>query len=405
MRPLWKAQVAIFTLAGIALAVSIYIILAVKAHDTLYGCGGQDCGAVLEGRWERWGSFSVATLGVGGYLALMAGSAITAVTRLRGFHTAIWSLMAVEGIVGLGFIMWLICLQWLVIKHFCLFCLSSHLFGAMAYVLAVKEAPVWQRHRVMVGGSASAILAFMIAVHVLLVPDMMHVQASEDVEFADLGEEDSSSGVIRFGKPKEASRTVHLLDDALTFDLYKVPVLGPHDAEHVMLELSDYCCYSCRKLHFRMHQFREEYDLDIAIVHLPVPMNPKCNSNIKRAPKGFENACVYARYGMAVNKADSDKFEEYHNFMMQGRWPPSLKEARDQAESLVGRDEFEEALKDGAVDEWIATGVSVQRYTKSKTIPRLITKDQVISYSGGSKAGFARMLQKALGIQELVKRK
>jgi len=281
--------------------------------------------------------------------------------------------------------------------------MSSHFFGIIAYVITITKVPVWSHYRhakLMVGGTAFTSLAFMISVHIFVVPNIHAAEDANNIEYA----EHTAGGMIQFGKPAQKSRIVHLLDGKIPVDLYKMPLLGSHDAQHVILELSDYCCPSCRKLHSRMKQFREIYDIDFAIVYLSAPMNSECNSNVKKTPKGFENACTYAEFSMAVNKADSSKFEKFHDYMMEGLTPPSVKESRQKAETLVGIKAFEEALKSPKVNDWIATGVGAQHYIKAKTIPRIITKTQVISYSGGSKSGFANLMKRVLGVSELKKR-
>ena len=348
-------------------------MFAVKSHHAVYGCGDGGCNEILEGRWERWGSLSVATLGIGGYLALMAGSVFTTIKKFKGGHMTVWYLMAIEGLIGLGFITWLIILQWLIIKHFCVFCLSSHFFGVIAYVITIAKVPVWSHYRhtrLMVGGTAAATLLFMISVHIFVVPNIHAAEDADSIEYAD--PDDNDGGMIQFGRPTQKSRVVQLLNGNIPIDLYKMPLLGSYDAEHVILEISDYCCPSCRKLHARMKQFREIYEIEIAIVYLPAPMNSACNSNVKKTPVGFENACTYAKISMAVNKSDSSKFEKFHDYMMEGANPPTVVEARKKAEELVGRETFEEALKDPKIAEWIATGVGAQRYIKAKTIPRII---------------------------------
>jgi uncharacterized membrane protein/protein-disulfide isomerase len=402
MRVSGSVAATVLLLAGVALAISLYIMTRVDAQRPLPGCGSGGCGEVLNSRWQRWGVLSVATLGVGGYIALMVGIVATTIPQLKPLHTLAWRLMVIEGLAGIGFVVWLVCLQWLVIRHFCMFCLSSHAFGISAYALVIWKAPVWQtlpHPRLRLGGSAGAIVAILVAVHILAVPEMMAVEAADTLELADPGASEAmAGGMMQFG-PKAKSRTVQLLNDSLTFDLYKVPVLGDRDAKYVLLELSDYKCPSCRKLHSRMHQYLEQHKTDLAIVYLPAPMNSECNPNIKYTPQGFEDSHTLARYSMAVNKADSTKFEAFHHYLMNGSRRLTIEDARKEAEALVGSEAFDTALKDKVIDEWIATGVGVQGYIKATTIPKLITGTQVISYSGGSKGGFAVMMKKALGTE------
>ncbi len=84
---------------------------------------------------------------------------------------------------------------------------------------------------------------------------------------------------------------------------------------------------------------------------------------------------------------------------MKKTWPKPNASKMKRAEALVGKDAFEAALATDAVDEWIAIGVGVQGYIKATTIPKLITRTQVISYSGGSKAGFAKLMKRALATE------
>ena len=401
-------RIAIIVLSCIALTIAVYIMLVVKSDQPLPGCGEDQCNAVLTSRWEQWGIFPVAHLGIGGYVSLISATLLAGAVRLPMLKIGLWAFMIVESLTGLGFIAWLLLLQWIIIKQFCIFCLSSHLFGVAAYAIILWKAPAWHgfyHARRRLTGGAAALLTFMIAIHIFVVPDMMAVQAADKMAPTDSAEEAAlSTGMLQFGK-KEASRTVKLLNDNLTFDLYKVPVSGDHNAEHVLVELSDYCCPSCRSLHRRLEQFKEEYAINMVIVHLPAPMNTECNPHIKKTPRGFANACRLARLAMAVNQADPKQFPAYHNYLMTGRFPPKPEAAHKKAEAMIGKEALATALADEKTREWITNGLNLKRYIKAPTLPKLITKTQVISYSGGSKAAFRAMMKKALGVTELTKRK
>ncbi len=317
----------------------------------------------------------------------------------------VWYLMAIESIIGIGFIAWLIFLQGAVIKHYCAYCLTSHFFGSIAYLTTILKVPTWKQHKhakLVASSLASSILALMIAVHIFVVPEIHASQNADEIEYA---LPTDNSGVISFGQPKQSSRIVHLLKNQLNFDIYKLPVIGSREAKYVMIEMSDYCCPSCRKLNAQLVLLRKNYDLDFCVVYLPTPMNSECNPNVKKTPRGFKNSCELARYSMAVNIAAPEKFDEYHEYMMRGKHPPSLKKARAQAETLVGKKEFEQALKSPKIKEWIATATGVQAFIKAKTIPRLITKNHVVSYSGGSRAGFVKLIKNSLDITDDLNKK
>jgi len=399
-----RLRICICILSALALAISLYILYIVSAYHVIPGCGDDvKCNAVLKSRWERWGPISVASLGIAGYAMLCISSFIAGIKNPRSIPLFTWSLMVVQSLAGIGFIAWLIGLQWVILNHFCVYCLSAHLFGILAFLLVIWRAPVWNAFQHAANkliASAAVLLAVMIGVHVLVVPNHMIAYAAEDMEFAHSAiASDSSSGAVQIGTHKK-SRSVVLLDGELTFDLCRVPVSGPQDATYVALELFDYACPSCRKLHNRLKKYKEKYHLSLALIQLPVPMNPDCNPDIKRRDIHFKNSCTYSRYAMAVNRADPDKFAVYHDFLMAEGWPPAVEKARARAIQLVGEEAFNQALDDPLVDQWIGDGLNIYRFIKGKSIPKLITGKQVISYSGGSRARFEKLLNEALGIPE-----
>ncbi len=362
---------------------------------------------MLTSRWEEWGPISVAHIGIGGYLSMISAAILAGIVRLPVLRITLWSLMIVESLTGIGFIAWLLFLQWIIIKQFCVFCLSSHFFGALAYGVVLLRAPAWNgfhHARRRLTGASALLLTLLVAVHIFVVPEMMAIQPADNI--TTIEEEEAaalSTGMLQFGKTAP-SRTVQLLDGNLTFDLYEVPVSGNRDAEHVLVELSDYCCPSCRSLHRRLAQFEKDYEVDMVIVHLPAPMDTDCNPHITRTPRGFDKACEYARLAMAVNQVDPTQFAAFHHALMADRFPPGIEEAREKAEALVDKDALALAMESEAVTAWIRNGLNLKRYLKATTLPKLITDTQVISYSGGSKGAFRETMKEALVLQELKKR-
>ena len=148
-----------------------------------------------------------------------------------------------------------------------------------------------------------------------------------------------------------------------------------------------------------MLDFKKTHPGKIAVVPLNVPMEKRCNPNIKHTQAMFKDACTYAEYAMAVCAADREKFPAYHDWLMKGGFPPSVKKAREKAEELVGREAFEKALTHPSVQEWIESGIAVHQFLKAKSIPKLIVKNTVISSSGVSSKKLFRSLEEALGLE------
>jgi len=166
-----------------------------------------------------------------------------------------------------------------------------------------------------------------------------------------------------------------LVDGQFTLDLTKVPVSGPMNAPKKVAKLFDYTCHHCRELQHLMHDFRQKYSNELAIISLPLPLEDKCNPVVKRTPAAHLNACEYARLGLAVFHANPAKFDEYSDWIYKPEQPPPIERAREFAAELVGSTNLTQALQNPAVDEQIKTDVEMYlttyRLSHSGNLPQL----------------------------------
>ncbi|MCB1103018.1 MAG: hypothetical protein KDL10_11670, partial [Kiritimatiellae bacterium] len=268
----------------VAFALSVFLLWKETLGGSLPGCDGVvSCNVVLASRWSRWAGLPIASLGTGCYCVLSL--LLVGWERSRSLITRhhLWRLMIMQSITGIGFVSWLTFLQAFVVHHFCLYCMTAHFAGLIAFVLVFAGArraagchPFAWRQTL----PALLVLGLLVGVHVSAAVEPAHVEAdSVDSLTLAKGAVSSSPG-IRIGKPV-TSRTVTLLDGNLTFDLSKVPVVGDPTADLVALDLFDYQCPSCRTLHKRMHEYAAERSLNLALIVLPVPMEAACNPNLK----------------------------------------------------------------------------------------------------------------------------
>jgi uncharacterized membrane protein/protein-disulfide isomerase len=397
-----RAFCFIAAFAALALAISVYIHVHGKGpHASLPGCSGSDaCDAVISSRWARWGPFPVSILGIGCYVSLISACAAVRWRPSGIHHLPAWSFMVILSLSGLAFIAWLFGLQWLVIRHFCLFCLSAHLFGAVAFALVIRYAPIWgslDRARLKMALPSAGILAFLVGVHVLFNPDMTVVQAAEDFDESVV---EHTGGSLRIGT-RAKSREVSLLEGKLTFDLYKVPLVGSPEAEHVMVKLFDYPCPSCRQLDAKLTELLEQYPEQIAIVMLPVPMNSDCNPHVGRTFPAFRKSCTYVNLAMGVRQADRTLFGDYHTFLMTGGRVPSVGKAEAKAEELVGAEALARGRAAGEAKQWVQDGISLYQYLQAKSLPKLIVNDKVISYSGSARKKLFGTIREELGLEPI----
>ncbi len=386
--------------SAIALVVSAFLWWRETQGLRMPGCDGVTaCSAVLASRWSRWATLPIALLGTSCYLAMSLGLTVWERVNDRGVRRVLWGIMTMQSITGIGFVTWLTALQAFAVRQFCLYCMSAHTAGLLAFVLILagtRRATGLGPFRKRFAGPGLAVLGGLITLHLATAEETAVPQM--DPAVAASAPAVASSPGIRIGKPA-TSRTVTLMDGNLTFDLDQVPLVGDAQAELVALDLFDYQCPSCRDLHGKLHGYLEERKTRLALIVLPVPMEASCNESLKNTLRMFDGSCTYARLAMAVQAAAPAAFPGYHSWLLEGTSAPELDEARRRAEELLGgAEELVVALADPRVEQWIKDGLAIHAFTGGRTILKFITARNVMRYSGGSKSPLHRSLDEALGL-------
>jgi uncharacterized membrane protein/protein-disulfide isomerase len=139
-------------------------------------------------------------------------------------------------------------------------------------------------------------------------------------------------------EPPKLTREVKFLGGKLKINMYDEAVLGSPEAEHVVIELMDYTCPHCRKMHAHIQEARERYGDQLAVVIMPVPLELECNKLVGETDPMHRGACKLAKLSLAVAKADQSKFGGFHNFLLHDEEkPPTSAQAVSRAFRLLGR--------------------------------------------------------------------
>jgi hypothetical protein len=193
-----------------------------------------------------------------------------------------------------------------------------------------------------------------------------------------------------------AARTISLLGGRVRLDMREYPLLGPADSPYVLADLLDYTCPNCRHMHRVLEQVRQRYP-QLAVVLVPVPLDRKCNANVPASEPEHTNACVYARYALAVWLADPGRFAEYHEWLFSGDKPPPIDEARRRGEAMLGRERFAGALGNPAIERTLRAGVAVDR-PLGGTVPKLLLPSAAISGRVETAGELMGILEKRMGL-------
>lgn len=148
----WFRLVGLLTI--VAICLSVYLSWVTLTHGTVAGCGAQasnlQCDDILRSPWSRVLGIPVSLLSCCVYVTILA--------TLSGFHStpsdsgrARWkrNVCQVAITLAVGAALWFLFLQFAVLHHLCIYCLSIHACGIAAGVIVGSQlAPLTsRRHR------------------------------------------------------------------------------------------------------------------------------------------------------------------------------------------------------------------------------------------------------------------
>ncbi len=177
------------------------------------------------------------------------------------------------------------------------------------------------------------------------------------------------------GQAAAAPRTVHLSMANIKLRPEQWPMLGSTDAPKIFVEMYDYTCKHCRRTQKAIHGARATLGSELGIIMLPVPLNRNCNPAAVGNPN--KDACELAETALAVWKADKTKFEEFHEWLMQGDNPPSAAAALAKAQTLV--DPKALAAEKSTAQKFIRSNVSIYQRMNGGPVPKLIFPTTVMT--------------------------
>ncbi len=384
---------AIRALILVAIAVDGYLLWASLSGGSVAGCGPESgCDKVLHSRWAYWLGLPVSVP------ALLVYVAIFGVTFRLGRHTPVahqrqaWRVLVPAAILVIGAGVWFVLLQIFAIKALCPFCMTAHTAGMGAALFILFHAPLrqapeiaWQVEKFIfltpavakklcfaaLGGLALLVAGQTLhqkkAFEVTSMPGglLSTTVSNAPVKAAVPAASNASAIPVAVAAnpppspPAPSGRRLQLHGGAFEFDLAEVPVIGPRDAPFVMLSLFDYSCSHCRTMHGHLMEAHRAVSNQLAIVSLPMPLDPACNYTVRNTPPDHTNACAYSRIGLAVWRAGGRKQEQFDDWIFAPPKPPPLAEVRQFAETLVGKSALAAALNDPWVERQLRQTVNI----------------------------------------------
>lgn len=133
---IYRMSAALLSLIG--LFISGYLYLYKIGRIGTLACGTGACETVQLSRWSRFAGMDVSLIGILGYAALLGLSLLALQPRISSRRWPATWLTVLAGI-GVGFTLYLTCLELFVIHAVCRWCLGSGVVILAIFVLAVLD--------------------------------------------------------------------------------------------------------------------------------------------------------------------------------------------------------------------------------------------------------------------------
>jgi hypothetical protein len=257
-----------------------------------------------------------------------------------------------------GAAIWFMLVQAFILKSFCPWCMSLHGVGLILGGMVLIAGRRIVLKRFVQAGMLSCLGIGLAQVYGPV--DPAHLMESMD------------------GNPAEAvdERYVGFDGGKIRFALNDYPRLGSTTAKHVVVELFDYQCVSCRVMSGHVKSLVEAYPDQVSVLLVPVPMDRSCNHFISGGGH-YEGSCAISRIALAVWAAQPASFGDFHEALMSA---PSEALARELALAFLDQSQLDAALQDKKLQVLMDSNIRTWKRLSgtSSSLPKLLISDRRI---------------------------
>jgi uncharacterized membrane protein len=374
--PLPRPPVIIIILALIALVLSGYLAWSSWQQSKLLGCGGEggaNCEEVISTRWGKWFGIPV---GAGGVLVYGAIFLVSQSMRKQASLKQ-WLSLIFFAVLASASALWFIGLQIFEIKSYCYYCMTVHACGLIIAFIVLTKAPFKRLN----SRSASIAIAAAIASVAVIVAGQLYAGRDSDYRPPSVAEPAQTRPQVPVPQEIPANREVILDKGKIWFSLADFPFVGSGNTTNYVAHFFDFTCPACRQFHSTLRGAHQGYINETTLVMIPVPLDAVCNPAVKETAYMHQNACEYAKIGLALWKISPQSYESYDQFIFHDQIPPMVEAARELADHLAGKDAMDRALADPEVMTNLNKGLSMfysPAFTQ-KALPALVTKNDVFT--------------------------
>ena len=171
------------------------------------------------------------------------------------------------------------------------------------------------------------------------------------------------------------------------------PIIGKPTARYIMVEMFDYTCTHCRNTHKTIKAACQKYGDDLAVITLAVPLNPSCNNAITNSGSHNADSCELARLAIAVWRVKPEAYSGFHSWLFDAGRNRTAREARQQAEQLVGKVALDKELASKTPSAYIARHVELYKKVGSGAVPKMLFPTRIMTCEVNSVAALSGYIE------------
>jgi hypothetical protein len=231
-------------------------------------------------------------------------------------------------------------------------------------------------------------------------PEIEPVVASDETEQKPEAEnkDDDFWKEIDSASVAQAPRVFRLSSLPREIDAGANPVVGHPFAPVRFVEMMDYTCPHCRKLHPYIKKAITRYGDQLGFVIYHVPLSRKCNQFVVMDQAIHSNACDYSRLAYSVWKLAPEKFAEYHDWLLDGKKVPPVYEAKKRAMELAGEAVLTDKVVEAEAKSRVAS-FAAQMEPLRVGLPILIFEGGLVRGMPDSEEEWFQVFEQRLGLK------
>ena len=377
----------------IASMLALYLASISFTQTYLPGCGeATGCHELLGSQWAHL--FGIPASFPAGALYLIAVLAAGAF-EARDLRTWLGTLGEICALMITVAAVWFMSLQMFVLKHLCMWCSLTHVFGLSGVLFLMISRRLqprpddlgenWAETRLLRNhGLFAAVRAVAVALGVTVLAVGPFVNKVDH----------SRIGLLAEGSGEVTGNSAAVL----TYDLGRIsvnpaelPRLGSPSATEFALVLTDFTCDFCRLYQAILKAAAESRGEQFAIVLMPSARD--------------ENAALVQRTMLCLFKADEKKYESLSAELLSGTHPAEGEAVRLTARALLGEAKWKEV--ENVYAPWAAKQIQIARELRtlnqkslySSRLPQLMAGPRVLMGYTDNFADIGKFLDNALGAQ------